>query len=177
MAAPEENVEFPEDNEPWNYPEEEEPEENNETIQRRINAERNATIAREAAIVVVYDFIIENYNVPLNDMDEDTKLHVTRTIPLRFIRRDLTDEAIRSELSADLAEFGVFPKVVRGGYRIMKSRSNKTRKAGLRALAKKHPYAKHVGFKWIAPGSRSRGIRWTQKNLATFRALQKQYQK
>jgi len=54
---------------------------------------------------------------------------------------------------------------------------NTTRKAGLRALAKKHPYAKHVGFKWIAPGSRGKGIRWTQKNLSTFRALQKEYQK
>jgi hypothetical protein len=51
------------------------------------------------------------------------------------------------------------------------------RKTGLRALAKKHPYSEHVGFKWIAPGSRGKGIRWTQKNLATFRALQKEYQK
>jgi hypothetical protein len=57
------------------------------------------------------------------------------------------------------------------------SRCKTLRKAGLRALAKKHPYAKHVGFKWIAPGSRGKGIRWTQKNLATFRALQKEYQK
>jgi len=46
----------------------------------------------------------------------------------------------------------------------------------LRALAKKHPRAKDVGFMWKNPlNSRSKGIRWTASDLKLFREFQKEY--
>jgi hypothetical protein len=46
----------------------------------------------------------------------------------------------------------------------------------LRALAKKHPYAKDVGFMWKNPlNSNSTGRRWTATDLKLFRQLQLEY--
>jgi hypothetical protein len=46
----------------------------------------------------------------------------------------------------------------------------------LRALAKKHPYAEHVGYLWKNPlNPRSKGIRWTTKDLNLFRQFQIEY--
>ena len=46
----------------------------------------------------------------------------------------------------------------------------------LRELAKKNPYAEHVGYMWKNPlNPRSRGIRWTTKDLTLFRKLQLEY--
>jgi hypothetical protein len=47
--------------------------------------------------------------------------------------------------------------------------------AGLKALAKKYPYAKHVGFSWINPLD-SRSKRWTNPDLELFREFQIKYQ-
>jgi hypothetical protein len=46
----------------------------------------------------------------------------------------------------------------------------------LRALAKKHPYAKDVRFMWKNPlNSKSRGRRWTPTDLSLFRKFQLEY--
>jgi hypothetical protein len=46
----------------------------------------------------------------------------------------------------------------------------------LRALAKKHPYAENVGYKWKNPlNPKSTGIRWSTSDLNVFRKLQKEY--
>ena len=49
------------------------------------------------------------------------------------------------------------------------------RKAGLKALAKMHPDAQHVGNLWKNPLDRkSTGIRWTKADLDLFREFQNQ---
>jgi hypothetical protein len=46
----------------------------------------------------------------------------------------------------------------------------------LRELAKKHPYAEHVGYMWKNPlNPRSKGIRWTTRDLNLFRKFQIEY--
>ena len=46
----------------------------------------------------------------------------------------------------------------------------------LRALAKKHPYAEHVGYMWKNPlNPKSKGRRWTIPDLKLFRTFQKEY--
>lgn len=46
----------------------------------------------------------------------------------------------------------------------------------LRALAKKHPHSKDVGYLWKNPlNSRSTGRRWTASDLKLFRQLQLEY--
>jgi hypothetical protein len=46
----------------------------------------------------------------------------------------------------------------------------------LKALARKHPYAKDVGYMWKNPlNERSKGIRWSTKDLELFRQLQLKY--
>ena len=46
----------------------------------------------------------------------------------------------------------------------------------LRELAKKHPYAENVGYMWKNPlNPRSKGIRWTVRDLKTFREFQLEY--
>lgn len=48
--------------------------------------------------------------------------------------------------------------------------------AALKALAKKHPHAKDVGFLWKNPlNSKSKGIRWTPGDLAMFRDFQEKF--
>jgi hypothetical protein len=48
--------------------------------------------------------------------------------------------------------------------------------AALRALAKKHPYAKEVGYMWKNPlNPKSRGKRWSVADLNLFRQFQRQY--
>ena len=45
--------------------------------------------------------------------------------------------------------------------------------AALRVLAMKHPHAKDVGHLWKNPlNPRSTGIRWTNRDLETFRKFQ-----
>ena len=47
----------------------------------------------------------------------------------------------------------------------------------LRELARKHPYTENVGYIWKNPlNPRSRGIRWTHKDLNLFRHFQKEMQ-
>jgi len=47
---------------------------------------------------------------------------------------------------------------------------------GLRALAKKHPYAENVGYMWKNPlNPKSKGIRWSITDLKLFRKLQLEY--
>ena len=46
----------------------------------------------------------------------------------------------------------------------------------LRALAKKHPRAKDIGYTWKNPlNPKSRGIRWSTEDLLLFRKFQGQY--
>jgi hypothetical protein len=46
----------------------------------------------------------------------------------------------------------------------------------LRALAKKYPYAKDVGYMWKNPlNPKSRGIRWSATDLSVFRTFQLEY--
>lgn len=46
----------------------------------------------------------------------------------------------------------------------------------LRALAKKHPYAENVGYKWKNPlNPRSTGVRWSVSDLKLFRQFQKEF--
>jgi hypothetical protein len=46
----------------------------------------------------------------------------------------------------------------------------------LKALARKHPYAKDVGYMWKNPlNERSRGIRWSTTDLELFRQYQLKY--
>jgi hypothetical protein len=46
----------------------------------------------------------------------------------------------------------------------------------LRELAKKHPYAKNVGYMWKNPlNSKSKGIRWSTQDLELFRKFQIKY--
>lgn len=46
----------------------------------------------------------------------------------------------------------------------------------LRALAKKHPYAENVGYMWKNPlNIRSKGIRWSTRDLNLFRKFQLDY--
>lgn len=46
----------------------------------------------------------------------------------------------------------------------------------LRELAKKHPYAKNVGYMWKNPlDSKSKGIRWSTEDLEIFRKFQTKY--
>jgi hypothetical protein len=46
----------------------------------------------------------------------------------------------------------------------------------LRALAKKHPHAKDVGYMWKNPlNPRSKGRRWIEADLKLFRQLQLEY--
>jgi hypothetical protein len=46
--------------------------------------------------------------------------------------------------------------------------------AALKALAKKHPLTKDVGFLWKNPlNAKSKGIRWTPRDLEMFRKFQK----
>jgi hypothetical protein len=46
----------------------------------------------------------------------------------------------------------------------------------LKTLAKKHPYAKNVGYMWKNPlNPRSKGIRWSTKDLNLFRKFQMDY--
>ena len=46
----------------------------------------------------------------------------------------------------------------------------------LKALAKKHPTAKDIGFMWKNPlNAKSIGIRWTPGDIAIFRKFQAQY--
>ena len=46
----------------------------------------------------------------------------------------------------------------------------------LKALAKKHPYVKNVGYMWKNPlNPRSKGIRWSTQDLKLFREFQNQY--
>jgi hypothetical protein len=50
--------------------------------------------------------------------------------------------------------------------------------AGLKALAKKHPRVKDVGFLWKNPlNPKSTGIRWTVRDLEIFRKFQKAFVK
>jgi hypothetical protein len=50
------------------------------------------------------------------------------------------------------------------------------RKAGLKALAKMHPHAEHVGNLWRNPlDAKSTGIRWTKADIDMFREFQSQY--
>ena len=50
------------------------------------------------------------------------------------------------------------------------------RMAALRELAKRHPRAKDVGFLWKNPfNSKSRGIRWSARDLEIFRQFQIKY--
>jgi len=46
----------------------------------------------------------------------------------------------------------------------------------LKALAKKHPTAKDIGFMWKNPlNAKSIGIRWTPGDIVIFRKFQAQY--
>jgi hypothetical protein len=46
----------------------------------------------------------------------------------------------------------------------------------LRALAREHPYAEHVGYMWKNPlNPRSTGLRWSKTTLAMFREFQREY--
>lgn len=46
----------------------------------------------------------------------------------------------------------------------------------LRELAKKHPYAENVGYLWKNPlNPRSKGKRWSNKDLDLFRKFQLEY--
>jgi hypothetical protein len=46
----------------------------------------------------------------------------------------------------------------------------------LRALAKKHPYAENVGYMWKNPlNPKSKGIRWSSRDLTLFRKFQLEY--
>jgi bifunctional pyridoxal-dependent enzyme with beta-cystathionase and maltose regulon repressor activities len=46
----------------------------------------------------------------------------------------------------------------------------------LRALAKKHPHAKNVGYMWKNPlNPKSKGKRWSPADLKKFRDLQLEY--
>ena len=46
----------------------------------------------------------------------------------------------------------------------------------LKALAKKHPYSKNVGYMWKNPlNPRSKGIRWSTTDLELFRQFQTKY--
>jgi len=48
--------------------------------------------------------------------------------------------------------------------------------SALRALAKKHPHAKDVGYMWKNPlNPRSIGRRWTTADLKLFRQFQTEY--
>lgn len=50
------------------------------------------------------------------------------------------------------------------------------RMAALRELAKRHPHTKDVGFLWKNPfNPKSKGIRWTTRDLEIFRQLQIKY--
>jgi hypothetical protein len=50
--------------------------------------------------------------------------------------------------------------------------------AALRILAKRHPNVKDVGYMLKIPlNPKSRGIRWTPKDLKLFRQLQREYKK
>ena len=50
------------------------------------------------------------------------------------------------------------------------------RVAALRALAKKNPHSKAVGFLWKNPlNPSSTGIRWTPRDLELFRKFQMKY--
>lgn len=50
-----------------------------------------------------------------------------------------------------------------------------TRATALRELARRYPKVEHVGFEWKNPFNKaSRGIRWTQKDLAMFRKFQQE---
>jgi hypothetical protein len=46
----------------------------------------------------------------------------------------------------------------------------------LRTLAQIHPYSEHVGYMWKNPlNPRSKGIRWTTRDLNLFRKFQIEY--
>jgi len=46
----------------------------------------------------------------------------------------------------------------------------------LRALAKKHPYAKDIGYRWKNPlNPKSMGIRWSTQDVLVFRKFQREY--
>ena len=48
--------------------------------------------------------------------------------------------------------------------------------SALRMLAKKHPYAENVGYKWKNPlNPRSIGRRWSATDLKLFRQFQLEY--
>lgn len=48
--------------------------------------------------------------------------------------------------------------------------------AALRALAKKHPHAKDVGYMWKNPlNPKSTGRRWSTSDLKLFRQFQAEY--
>jgi hypothetical protein len=54
--------------------------------------------------------------------------------------------------------------------------NTKERLAALRELAKKNPHATAVGFLWKNPlNPRSKGIRWTPRDLEIFRKFQIEY--
>lgn len=61
---------------------------------------------------------------------------------------------------------------------MVKNTRKHSRNDSLRALARKHPHSEHVGFMWKDPlNKKSKGIRWTRRNLNTFRKFQKSFHK
>jgi len=77
--------------EAWEYPE--------EVLQQRMNMADQ--------IASINTFIDLNYIVQTDKMDRDLLVHARRTIPMRFIGKNLLDRTVRSDLTEDLAAIDV----------------------------------------------------------------------
>jgi hypothetical protein len=74
---------------------------------------------------------------------------------------------------SDMAQFNFLQGFLSDLYIVMKKEEVIM---ALRALAKKHPYAENVGYKWKNPlNPKSTGIRWSTSDLNLFKKLQKEY--
>ena len=61
-------------------------------------------------IACINTFIDTHYIVE-TDMDADLLLHARRTIPMRYIGKDLQDVTVRADLTADLAVINIYLRV------------------------------------------------------------------